>query len=105
MVTAQALSLPQVASEHSDSGPTCPSKHTTELSAELTRHRILVVILKPSEKSIHSREDLAPVPESFRSHCYIFYPGILEGNTCQTPLGASPERAARKELYHLKEPN
>lgn len=47
------------------------------------------MILKPSEKSIHSWEDLAPVPESFWSHRYIFYPGILEGNIHQILLGAS----------------
>lgn len=78
---------------------------STPQSAELTRDRILVVILKPSEKSIHSREDLAPVPESFGSHCYIFYPGILERNMRQTPLGASPERGARTDLYHVKKPS
>lgn len=49
------------------------------------------MILKPSEKSIHSWEDLAPVPESFWSHRYILYSGILEGNTYQIPLGASRE--------------
>lgn len=47
------------------------------------------MILKPSEKSIHSWEDLAPVPESFWSHRYIFYPGILEGNIHQILLEAS----------------
>ena len=91
VVRDHASSLPQMASDHLDSGPMCP-KHTPELRAELTWYRILVVILKPSEKSIHSREDLAPVPESFWSHCYIFYPGILEGDMCQIPLGASPEK-------------
>lgn len=33
------------------------------------------MILKPSEKSIHSREDLAPVAESLWCHCHILYPG------------------------------
>lgn len=56
------------------------------------------MILKPSEKSIHSREDLAPVPESFWSHRYIFYPRILEGNTCRTPLGASSESGQNRYL-------
>lgn len=101
-VTARASSFPPVASDHLDSGPSCPSKHIPELRAELTWYRILVVILKPSEKSVHSREDLAPVPESFWSHCYVFYPGILEGNLCQRPLGASCERAARTDLHHMK---
>lgn len=61
------------------------------------------MILKPSEKSIHSWEDLAPVPESFWSHRYILYPGILEGNMHQIPLGASREKAARTDLHHVKE--
>jgi len=32
------------------------------------------MILKPSEESVHSREDLAPVAESFWRHCHILYP-------------------------------
>lgn len=32
------------------------------------------MILKPSEESIHGREDLAPVAESFWRHCHILYP-------------------------------
>lgn len=31
------------------------------------------MILKPSEESIHCREDLAPVAESFWCHCHILY--------------------------------
>lgn len=79
--------------------PTTPEKSER---VELTWYRILVMILKPSEKSIHSWEDLAPVPESFWSHRYIFYPGILEGNMHQTPLGASCERVARTDLHHMQ---
>lgn len=60
------------------------------------------MILKPSEKAIHSWEDLAPVPESFWSHCYIFYPGILGGNVHQIPLVASCKRAARADFHHVK---
>lgn len=40
----------------------------------LTWNRVLVMILKPSEESIHCREDLAPVAESFWCHCHILYP-------------------------------
>lgn len=63
------------------------------------------MVLKPSEKAVHSGEDLAPVPESFWSHSYVFYPGILEGNMHQIPLVASCERVARADLHHVKQPH
>lgn len=44
------------------------------------------MILKPPEESIHSWENLAPVPESFRSHCYILYPGFTPGLVSQEEL-------------------
>lgn len=40
----------------------------------LTWNRVLIMILKPSEESVHGREDLAPVAESFWRHCHILYP-------------------------------
>lgn len=52
------------------------NKELTDRSFRLlTWNRVLIVILKPSEKSIHSREDLAPVAESLWCHCHILYPG------------------------------
>lgn len=40
----------------------------------LTWNRVLIMILKPSEESVHGREDLAPVAESFWCDCHILYP-------------------------------
>lgn len=40
----------------------------------LTWNRVLIMILKPSKEPIHSREDLAPVAESFWCHCHVLYP-------------------------------
>lgn len=40
----------------------------------LTWNRVLIMILKPSEQSIHGGEDLAPVAESFWCHCHVLYP-------------------------------
>lgn len=90
----------------------CLSAHSAQLSLNhtlesshrvaLTWYGVLIVILKPSEKAVHSGEDLAPVPESFWSHSYIFYPGILEGNMHQIPLVTSWERVARADLHHVK---
>lgn len=40
----------------------------------LTWNWVLIMIFKPSEESVHGREDLSPVAESFWRHCHILYP-------------------------------
>lgn len=78
-------------------------QRSSQATVELTWHWVLVMILKPPEEAIHCWEDLTPVPESFWSHCYIFDPGILEGNICQKPPGVSCEDATRTNVYHVSQ--
>lgn len=48
----------------------------------LTWNRVLIMILKPSEESVHGREDLAPVAESFWCDCHILYP-VRRSSECR----------------------
>lgn len=60
------------------------------------------MILKPSEKSIHSRKDLAPVAESLWCHCHILYPGRSRETTTHHRLLQSLTDRSQSEQAGIK---
>lgn len=79
----------------------CLCKRAVETSFRvLTWNRVLIMILKPSEESIHGREDLAPVAEPFWCHCHIFYP--VRSSQCRS---MRDQRLLQSRIYHCTAPS